>query len=226
MKGLIGSRWSISLLTLVFLLIASDPGGAGVKKKLLGGKGRDAEKQAQAALDEGRYREALDLYRAMLKANPDWNASRADAHFSLALLHASPKTGFRNIELAGKLLRSLERSYPTFQPEVELSALLSLTEDVAELSSELADAEQERDFMRRAVDSAKTKTVAEVSKRELVADSATLALQAHVGELENQLIEVRNELAKEQVETTRLQDQLLQKEEALKKVTEALVGGS
>ena len=225
MKSHFGSRWFIAVLTLGFLLAALDPSSAGVKSKLLGGKGKEADKKAQAALAEGRYREALDLYRAMLKSNPDWNASRAEAHFSLALLHSSPKTGFRDIETAGRLLRGLERSYPTFQPEIELSSLLSLIDDLAEVKKDLAETEQQRDLMKRVVDTSNTKTVAEVSKRELVADSATLALQARVSKLEAELVDARSELAKAQVETAELQGQLLQKEEALKKVTEALVGG-
>lgn len=225
MQSLIECRRFIVMLTLGLVLIVSDPGSAGVKRKLLGGKGKDAEKQAQTALGEGRYREALDLYRELLKANPDWNSSRAEAHFSLALLHLSPKTGFRNVELAGKLLRGLERSYPTFQPEIELSSLLSLTEELVATREDLTQSEQQVDLMKKAVATSRTKTVVEVSKRELVADTATLALQERVGKLEEELSQAHMELAKEQAEVTQLQGQLSQKEEALKRVTEALVGG-
>jgi chromosome segregation ATPase len=161
----------------------------------------------------------------MLKANPDWNASRAEAHFSLALLHSSPKTGFRNLDLAGRLLRNLERSYPTFDREIELSSLLTLTEELLETKQDLAEAEQQNAFMKKAVDTSNDQAVAEVSKRELVADSATQALQARISALEMELTTSQDELAKTRAAVADLQEQLLQKEQALKKVTEALVGG-
>ena len=123
------------------------------------------------------------------------------------------------------MLRSLDRSYPTFQPEIQLSSLLLLTEDLVQVKKDLAEAEHQLALMKKAVESSNTKAVAEDSRQELVADSATLALQARIEELESDLLEAQSESAEAQTETAKLQDQLLQKDEALKKVTAALVGG-
>ena len=170
---------------------------------------RTSLKQARRALMEGRRAEAYRIYRAILETTPRGDERRSEALYWVGMLKLSPDPTMRDVGRGRTMLKDLVASAPGWERAYEASIALTLLDrvDAERAAGEALEA-------RRAEAALATENCLN-EKQDM--DGTIDAGQAEIKALQTQV-------AARRAEADGLREELRRKDEALKKVKEAVVG--
>ena len=174
---------------------------------------RKALSAARTALERGRDRDALRLYELVLAKEALPGARRAESLYESGILQASPDPAIRNLANARNRLEEFGATYPRHERRVEAATALALIEGI---ESAVFEAEALRG-------SIVAKDLACAGEKEGI-ESRLATSSAEAQALETQVQTQRSEIQSLRSEAQALRAEIEKRDEALRKVKDALVG--
>ncbi len=209
------SRLHATLVSIAFVLGFSQlqlPAGA---QELSGRALKKAAKEAGKAFDAGRYDQALELYEQVLASTSGTDEQRGDALYGSAMIRLSPSAGHHDVDRAAEHLEELA-AFPRHSRALEIAAARALLAQVGSARAEVEREQAELQAKMLAIEAERKQAEAELE--EAAADQSA--------EADDRVKALESRLRKARAETTECRADLEQKEEALQKLRDALVGGS
>ena len=201
-----------SVALLLYLGHSLAPAGA---QDLSGRELKKAARLAAKAFDAGRYGEAIELYDRILASPSSGDTQRGDALYASAMIRLSPASGHQDVDRAGEHLEELA-ALPRHPRGLEIAA-------VRELLTQVASARAEAD---RGIAELEAKLEAFEVERRQAQEAQEQEAAEESAETEDHVKSLESRLRKARAEASECRADLEQKEEALQKLRDALVGGS
>jgi hypothetical protein len=184
-------------------------------QELSGRELKKAVKQAGKAYEAGRWDEAIGLYDQILASTSGTGEARGEALYASAMIRLSPTAGHQDVDRAGEHLGELA-AFPHPPHGLEIAAARAL---LARVGSARAEAEREvAELEARLAGLEAEHQQAEAQRQEAAAGESA--------ETDDRVRSLESRLRKAKAETSECRTDLAQKEQALQKLRDALVGGS
>lgn len=217
MNRSIASTLAVAAMAALLALPANAEGGSGKQKDMGFFATRKVLSDARDAMDSKHFAEAMTLYQKILD-DPDAAAShKAEALYKMAVVRLSGDDDLRDYAKARILLEKLRQIYPESDYRLEVATYFQLLMSI--------------DRSAKAVESAQKQTalastdMAELRTRLASCESSKQATVQSVTTQNNQVAVLEDQIKSLKSQIVTLQAEIQQKNDALKKVAETLVGG-